>query len=419
VTQLDVTTGGQATGDSRRRRLRDLLVVGYSHSGQHAYVAGIGIAVPFVVSAFHVSYAVVGLLLAAATMTGSLWQVLAAVVRRTSSRLLLVGQNVGSAVGAVIGALAPGIGVFFVGRLVQAWSTWPQHPIGAAYLSRRHPSRRGSVLSWHVTAGNIGTLVAPLAVTAVIAADGWRWGLWLLAALLASTAVVVAVGLPGAWRSSDGADATPGQIRSSLHQAWSQFAMLVRQRPVAALLVAGTVAAGGQGIGILSVYLPSYLKSDLHFSAFDLGAAMTVVYLGAVIGPVLMGTLSDRVGHRGILLINYLLGAIALLVLIDVGHGVVALAGIGLAVGVFSYSELSLRQTLFSDYLDSDAQRAGFGLFFAISQSIGAAWVAIIGIVVTDVGFRAAFVLMAATFAAAAVIVAVGTRRHLVTPPAP
>ncbi len=402
---------GQPNGDDRRGCLRDLLVVGYSHLGQHAYVAGVGIAVPFVVSAFHVSYALVGLLLAAATMTGSLWQLLAAVVRRTSSRFLLVGQDLGSTAGAVVGAIAPGIGVFFVGRLIQAWSTWPQHPIAAAYLSRRHPSKRGSVLSWHVTAGNVGTLVAPLAVTSVIAADGWRWGFWLLAALLASTAVVVALFLPGQWRHASDSPHEPGQLRMSLRQAWSEFVVLVRQRPVAALLVAGTVAAGGQGIGILSVYLPSYLKSGLHFDDFELGATMTVVYVGAVIGPVLTGNLSDHLGHRGILLVNYMLGGLFLLALISVGHNILLIAGTGLFVGVFSYSELSLRQTLFSDYLNSETQRSGFGLFFAISQSIGAAWVAIMGVMVTHVGFHAAFVLMAGTFVAAAAVVAIGIRR--------
>jgi len=411
VTEHVAIADDQTRGDDRRGLRRDLLVVGYSHLGQHAYVAGVGIAVPFVVSAFHVSYALVGLLLAAATMTGSLWQVLAAVVRRTSSRLLLVGQDLGSTAGAVVGALAPGIGIFFVGRLLQAWSTWPQHPIGAAYLSRRHPSRRGSVLSWHVTAGNVGTLVAPLAVTAIIAADGWRWGFWLLAALLASTAIVVALLLPGSWRHASGSHHEPGQLRVTLRQAWSEFVTLVHQRPVAALLVAGMVAAGGQGIGILSVYLPSYLKSGLHFDDFDLGATMTVVYIGAVVGPVLMGILSDHLGHRGILLVNYVLGGLFILALISVGHGILLIGGAGLFVGVFSYSELSLRQTVFSDYLSSEAQRAGFGLFFAISQSIGAAWVAIMGVMVTDVGFHAAFVLMAGTFVAAAAIVVTGTRR--------
>lgn len=405
------TRNSQATPS----RWRDILVLGYSHAGQHAYVAGVGIAIPFVVSTFHVSYAYVGLLLAIATVTGSLLQALAGMVKRTSTRLLLVLQNLGSTAGALVGAVAPGIGVFFAGRLLQSWATWPQHPIAAAYLSARHPRHRGSVLSWHVTAGNVGTLVAPLAVTAVIAADGWRWGFVLLAVLFASTAVAVAIGLPGSWRPSPRPQIEPGDPpapgwRAGLAQSWTEFVLLARQRPVASLLLAGTIAAGGQGLGVLTVYMPGYLRSELGFSAFRLGAVMTVVYIGAVIGPVLMGSVSDRVGHRGILLINYVLGALSLVAFASGVRGVALLGALALAVGIFSYSELSLRQTAFSDYLSDDTQRSGFGLFFAISQSIGSVWVAIIGLIVTEVGFFAAYMTMAGSFLLAAFVVLVGTR---------
>lgn len=408
----DPTPSSNMPVPSRASRLRDLVVLGYSHAGQHAYVAGVGIAIPFVIATFHVSYAEVGLLLAVATMTGSLLQIMAGIVSRISSRVLLFLQNLGSTVGAILGAAAPGIGVFFAGRLVQAWSTWPQHPIGAAFLSRHHPDRRGSVLSWHVTAGNIGTLVAPLAMASVIAAGGWRWGFVFLVALLASTALVVAIWMPGSWRLGPRRASSSGQAATSnsLSRSWSEFVSLVRQRPVASLLVAGMLAAGGQGIGILSVYLPSYMKSGLHFPAVALGVEMTVVYVGAVIGPVLTGSLSDRTGHRGMLLINYMLGAVGLALVPVVGSSKVVIAAIGLMVGIFSYSELSLRQTLFADYLGSGSERAGFGMFFAVSQAIGAAWVAIIGFVVTDVSFHAAFYVMAGTFIASACVVAIGTR---------
>lgn len=395
-----------------------------------------GIAIPFVVAAFHVSYALVGMALAAATLTGSLWQIAAVVIRRTSSRLLLFAQDVGSTLGAVLSAMAPGIGVFMVGRVAQAWSTWPQHPVGSAYLADRHPGRRGSVLSWHITAGNLGTLVAPLVVTGIIASAGWRWGFWFLAALLATTAVAVAAGMEGRWRQTPGrpairaTEASPesrggapapstAPLSSSAadragdrwRQAWRELVAMVRQRPLATLLVAGALGAGGQGIGIVSVYLPSYLKTGLRFDAFDLAAVMTTVYVGAVAGPVLMGHLSDRFGHRGLLLANYVLGAAALAGVVAAGRGLVVLAAVGLAVGVFCYSELSLRQTLFSDFLGRGTQRAGFGLFFAVSQSLAALWVAIVGVLVTDVGFHVAILVMAATFLAAAGIVVIGIRR--------
>jgi len=419
-----------------RRRWRDLLVVGWSHAGQHAYVAGLGVAIPFVVAAFHSDYAVVGALLSVSAIAGSALQSLALVVRRISARALLTMQNVGSAVGAAISAVAPGIGLFMGGRFLQAIAGWPQHPIGSSYLSNRYPERKGTILSWHVTAGNVGTLVAPLAVGAVIASGGWQWGFGLLSILLATTALGVGLFLPASWKplparlarpvgtgtgttfpaSQDRAPRAAPFARVDQETATSdqpsfkrQVVNLVRQRPVLALLVAGTIAAGGQGIGILGVYVPAYLHTSLHFSALKLSILLTVVYVGAVVGPVLMGTIADHVGHRIVLLANYALGAVALVGFYAVGKGVWGLAAIGLGMGIFSYSELSLRQTLFSDYLSGGLARAGFGIFFTVSQSIGAIWVAIIGLIITEVSFGAAFFVMAATFLVAGAIVLSGT----------
>ncbi len=389
-------------------------MVGWSHAGQHAYMAGLGVAIPFVVAAFHVSYAEMGVVLAVAAMLGSALQLLAVVFRRVSTRLLLVGQDAGSMLGAALAALAPGIGVFAAGRFLQAITGWPQHPVGSAYLSNSYPEHRGSVLSWHITAGNVGTLIAPLAVSSVIASGGWQWGFGLLAILLATTVAVVAFGLRVPWRSvprmPSGVDGA-GRHEDDSDGSRIGLVGLLRQRPVATLLLAGTIAAGGQGIGILGVYAPAYLKSGLGFSALSLGLILTVVYLGAVIGPVLMGTFADRISHRLVLLGNYGLGAVALLGFAFVGKSILALGAVGLFMGIFSYSELSLRQTLFADYVGQESVRAAFGVFFAVSQAVGALWVAVIGVVVTDIDFHAAFVTMAGTFVLAGLLVAFGTAR--------
>jgi MFS family permease len=388
--------------------VRDLVVVGWSHAGQHAYIAGLGILVPFVVAAEHLSYAGLGVLLAVASALGSGLQLLAGVLRRASLRLLLTGQNLGATVGALVAAVG-GFGGFAAGRLVQAVTGWPQHPAGSAYLARRHPNRRGSVLSWHVTAGNVGTLVAPLVISAVAASAGWRWAFVVLGGVLASTVVAVALWLPVGWRADDGGEGRVSAAEPSVRAAWRETRDLLRSRAVLAILLAGTIAAGGQGIGVLGVYAPAYLHSGLHLPALTVGAVLTVVYLGAVAGPVLMGEVGDRIGHRASLLANYLLGAAALVGFAVVGAGPVALAGVGLAVGVFSYSELSLRMTLFADHMPDEAARSGFGVFFTVSQTVGSVWVAVIGVLVSDVGFKAAFGAMAATFLVAGALVALGT----------
>ncbi|WP_298207458.1 MFS transporter [Ferrimicrobium sp.] len=394
-----------------QHRIRDLVVVGWSHAGQHAYIASLGIAIPYVIVAFHTDYATIGILLSIAAIVGSALQALSLVVRRTSARVLFTLQNVGSTIGAVIAALAPGIYVFMAGRLLQASAGWPQHPVGGSYLANRHPEHRGTTLSWHVTAGNLGTLLAPLIMPSIIVAYGWRAAFWLLSILLLTTIAVVAIWLPSPWHRIPPTDVAVDQHPESV-SFWRRLRTLMTQRPVFALLLAGTIAAGGQGIGIVGVYTPGYLHTSLHLSALGLTVILTLLYAGAVVGPILMGSIADRKNHRIILIANYALGALALFFFVLVGRGLLGLAIVGIAIGIFSYSELSLRQTVFSDYLPSGMSRAGFGVFFTVSQTIGALWIAIIGVTVTDGGFRAAFVLMGATFIVAALIVIWGTYKR-------
>jgi MFS family permease len=378
-------------------------------------VASLGIAIPYVIVSFHTNYATVGILLSVAAIAGSALQVLALVVRKTSARVLFTIQNIGSTLGAVTAALAPGIYIFMTGRLIQSGAGWPQHPVGGSYLANRYPKTRGTTLSWHVTAGNMGTLLAPLLMPSIIATYGWRAAFWTLSALLVTTIVAVAVWLPSPWhRLTSTNDSAENEGPEGIG-FWSRLRALIRQRPVLALLVAGSVAAGGQGIGIVGVYTPGYLHTSLHLSALDLTVILTLLYAGAVVGPILMGSLADRRSHRGVLITNYGLGALALLLFVFSGKDLLSLSLFGVAIGIFSYSELSLRQTVFSDYLPPGMSRAGFGVFFTVSQSIGALWIAIIGITVADGGFRDAFILMAITFLAAALIVLLGTHKRPAT----
>ena len=137
-------------------------IVSFSHAVQHSYVAVLGIVYPFALAEFHSSYAVLGVILGIAGLAGGLLQAMAGAVRRVRTRTLLGGQNLAMAAVSAVGALSPGIVVFGAARLAGNLVSWPQHPVGSAYLTERVPRRRGLVLAAHTAGGNLGTLVTPL-----------------------------------------------------------------------------------------------------------------------------------------------------------------------------------------------------------------------------------------------------------------
>lgn len=384
---------------ARREDRRALAVMTVAHGIQHFYVAGLAVIYPFVVADLHVSYAVLGLVLTVAGVSGGLLQGAAGMLRRARARSVLGAQNAGLAASAVLGALAPGFGAFAGARVLGALVSWPQHPVGSAYLSDRFPDRRGTVLSWHSAGGSIGTVTVPLIATAVIAAAGWRWALVVLAGALALGALLVRVALPP--EPLQAVDADPGIERVKLRE-------LLRRPGVAVVLAAATIAAGGRGLGTLSTYVPADLHSHLDLPALTVGAVFTAMMAASVVGPVVAGSVADRVGRRRTLVVTYFAAAGALCAFGFTGRRLAVLFPIAIVVGVLAYAESPLLQAVFSDLVGAGAARSAFGAFFAIAYGVGALWSAVLGWIITAAGFPAAFCTMAASFVVAGICIVVG-----------
>ena len=380
---------------------RALVVMTIAHGIQHFYVAGLAITYPFIVADLHVSYAVLGVVLTVAGVAGGLLQGAAGVLRNARARGVLALQNAGLAASAALAAVAPGFGLFAAARLLGALVSWPQHPVGSAYLSDRFPTRRGTVLSWHTAGGSIGTVTVPLLVTAVIAAAGWRWALVALGGALAVGAALVGLALPSERPHEAGGPAETE--KTSLRQ-------LLRQPGVAAVLAASTIAAGGRGLGTVSTYAPAFLKSGLRLPTLTVGIVFTVIMAASVVGPVLGGSLADRVGRRRTLIVTYFAAAVALCAFGFAGAHLALLVPFGLLVGVFAYAESPLLQAVFSDLIGPGRARSAFGTFFAIAYGIGALWTALLGWIITAAGFPAAFATMAGSFVLAGLIVIKGLK---------
>ncbi len=375
-----------------------------AHGVQHFYVAGLAVTYPFAVAQFHISYAVLGLWLSAAGLLGGLLQAAAGLLRRVSARAVLTAQDVAMGGTALLGAVAPGFGVFGGARILGALVSWPQHPVGSAYLSDRFPHRRATALSWHTAGGSIGTVAVPVLMSAVVAVAGWRWALVALGGALCAGGLLIRVALPPerggtGHRQQDGQPAAQVRLRQ-----------LLRRRRVVAVLAAGTIAAGGRGLGTLSTYIPAYLRSGLHLSTLTVGMLFTLIMAASIVGPLSGGLLADRFGRARTLTIAYVAAAIAVAAFGYAGRSVWVLAVLGVCVGVLAYAESPLLQAVFSDLTGDGAARAAFGAFFAISYGVGSLWVAVIGWIISAAGFPAAFAVMAASFAAAAVIIGLGVR---------
>ncbi len=400
--QAEASAVGETAGVAPGRRVlpawrpgdREFVaLITFSHAVQHVYAASLPLVYPYVVAQFHVSYALLGLVLGASGVVGGLLQGAAGLMERASARRLLVGQNLLLAGSTVAAGAAPGFALFGAARCFGQVVASPQHPVGSAALSHRFPERRATVLSWHVIGGSLGTISVPLVASLVIAHWGWRASLFVFAVPMALGGLLLALRLR---EKVEGHAAAPTRATADVPLR----AALLRRSTVL-VLVSATLAAGGRGLGVLNAYVPSYLRSGLGLGTVMVGVIFTVLLLGSVVGPVVAGQVSDRLGRRKVVLAAYALGAAAIAVFGVAGSHVPLLLVSGLLVGIFAYAESPLLQSVFSDAVQGTAQRAAFGIFFAVAYGFGSIWATVIGKVIDAAGFHAAFLVMAGSFVAA------------------
>ncbi|MHB1625580.1 MAG: MFS transporter [Candidatus Dormibacteria bacterium] len=385
------------------QRKRALGLVAASHAAQHMYSGLLPLTYPAILLAFHLNYATLGLAVGVTGVVGGLTQATAGFVgRRVAARWILGGQNLMVGLCAIIQGLAPTYLLFATGQGLALLGSSQQHPVGSSVAARIYPERRGTALSVTTIGGSIGSLVVPIPAALLISAWGWRPTLLLMSIPLMIMSLILLLTFPPVPRELRPRRA-PGAPRFQLPRLRrSQF---TDPRVAAFAILAGTVAAGGRGLGTLNAFIPLYLSDGSHLSELSVGVIFNLVLLGAVLGPLVGGPLSDRFGRVRVLWTAYGLSAVAVFAFGQAAHvPVAALAGLGLVVGLVAYVENPLLQALLSDSVTAPAQSAIFGLYFAVSYGVGSLWIVGLGQVIQHLGFAAGFTVMAASYLGAAAL---------------
>lgn len=172
-------------------------------------------ALPLIVDEFGVTASTAQLTLTAFMVSLALGQlVIGPISDRTGRRTLLLAGAIGTALAAVVCALAPAIWVLLAGRVAQGFFGAAGVVLAKAVIV--DVGRGDGVAKAFATLmaiQSVAPVIAPLVGGAVVPFGGWRGVFWLLAALAAVTAVGVAVAVP---ESLPAADRRAGGVRAAL-----------------------------------------------------------------------------------------------------------------------------------------------------------------------------------------------------------
>jgi len=365
----------------------------------HAQSALLPLVYAIVIVEYGLSEADIGVFIAVTTAVGGTMQLAYGFLTRYVARpTLLAGGQIVFGTGLLIGGLAQSIGHLLGAISIARIGSSPQHPVGNALLSDIYPpERRGFAISAHISGGNVGTVIVPFVGGALLLSIGWQATL----AVFGIPALVVGV-LIALLVREERADYR-AEVRAS-GSVGAHLRDVLGRGDLRLILAASLVAAGGRGLDIVAPFMVLYLSGPLGFDDGTVNLLYALLLVGAVIGPVLAGVLSDRFGRRRTLVTYYLLSAAGILAFVAVGANLLLLVPLLLPFGTAVFSESPVLQAYLADRALGPMRDVAFAVYFTFAFGIGAFWAFVIGNIVEAFGYPIAFAVMAASYLVAALM---------------
>jgi SHS family lactate transporter-like MFS transporter len=201
----------------------------------------------------------------------------------------------------ILSSLAPNFPLFLVLRGLFGIGIGGYWGVGASLAMESAPAERRGLISGILQAGYpAGYLLAAIAARLIMPAWGWRPMFWAGLILAAITLYITSrAPEPEAWKQHH-LPSVSGLIRVAARH-WPSFAYLVLLLTLMMFLSHGTQ----------DLY-PDFLKSAHHFTP-NAAAYVAMIYnAGAVLGTILIGYGSERLGRRGGIITALLLCALVI-----------------------------------------------------------------------------------------------------------
>jgi len=342
-------------------RLLGLLAVG--HLVVDTIQGSLPAFLPFLKTAFNLSYTAAGTIMLMATVTSSLIQPLFGYFSDQLARRWILPVSVLLAgLGLALTGLAPSYPVILALVLLTGLGVAAYHPEGYRTASSVAGDRKATGLSWFSLGGNIGIALGPPVITLLVTGFGIRGSLGMLGpALLVSLLLAGALPVLSAPAPARAAPTAPEPSR---------------EMPAAmALLILVVTFRSWTQLGF-TTFVPFYYVDHLGADPRIVGPLL-FVFLGAgALGTIIAGPLADRFGARPFMVWACLL-AVPLAIGFVLAHGALAFVMLG-AVGFTLISTFSVSVVLGQAYMPRNLGMAS-GMIVGFAIGAGGLGVTLLG----------------------------------------
>ena len=380
-----------------------LVLLAVAHAAIHAQSALMPLVYPIVIEEFGLDAADIGTFIAVTTAVGGAMQLAYGFLTRYLARpAILAGGQLLFGASLLVAGLSQSVAQLLGAISFARIGASPQHPVGNALISDLYPpERRGFAISAHISGGNVGTVLVPFVGGALLLAFGWQATIALFGIPPLIIGFLLALFVRERHADYRREARESGSVRAHVREVLGRGDLRL-------ILGASLIAAGGRGLDIVAPFMVLYLAGPLGFDDATVSLLYALLLVGAVVGPILAGILSDRYGRRRTLVAYYLLSAAGIIAFMLAGANLLLLVPLLLPFGTAVFSESPVLQAYLADRATGPMRDVAFSVYFTFAFGIGAFWAFVIGQVAGNFGYPVAFGVMAASYlAAAALLVAI------------
>ena len=354
----------------------------------------LGVIYPLMMKELGMSYIAIASLAAVYNTLGSVFQAAYGLVVPYVRRGVILGVGnclLGLSVAAT--GFASNFNHFFTARLIGGIGSSPQHPVGSSMLASQFGAARGRTLAFHSTAGQIGSLLAPLMAAVMVSYVGWRgvfWVVGILATLIGMVCFVFRDTLHSASLDQRKSRLTP--------LGWDAYKACFKDKNILLVSLVFMAGAAGRGQDINEVYIIPHFVHDFDVSITYGAFLFTFIQVGSLIGPFVWGWISDRFNRKLVIQASLLMSALCTLWLAWQQNVSAGLFFNLVIYGAAVTSRQTLTQALLADLVGEDLFDAAFSLYYFIGFVSIPFWTVITGGVMTHYGFGPAFTVISTSY---------------------
>jgi FSR family fosmidomycin resistance protein-like MFS transporter len=362
------------TLDEERFQTGRVVTIAASHAVHDTYTAFLPSLLPVFIANLSLSTTGAGLLQVFIQWPSLLQPLIGHLADRVSLRYLVILAPAVTGIMMSLLGIAPSYAVLAMLLIVAGLSSASIHAVGPVMAGRLSGRRLGRGMGFWMVGGELGRTLGPIVIVTAIrllTLEGTPW--LMIGGLLASIMLYLRL------RDVPGRPSNPDQ-----GVPWREALGGTRSFVIP---LAGIIAVRAFVVAALATYLPTFLTRE-GVDLWLAGAALSVFQIGGVIGALVAGSISDRLGRGRVLLVSMVATSLLMFVFMSITGW--SQFPVLLVLGFTSLSAVPVLMALVQESFPDNRALAN-GVYMAVSFVIQSGAVVIMGVIGDLFGLRLAY----------------------------